>query len=64
MLAQTCSPMMPEFGDALWRGLGWAAAPDDWSEVPSFLPTGMAIGDMGLEFLEKIRSSVTAAEES
>jgi methionyl-tRNA synthetase len=62
MLAQTCSPMMPEFGDALWQGLGWAAAPDDWSEVPSFLPSGMAIGDMGLEFLEKIRSSVTAAE--
>ena len=57
------NPMMPAFGEALWRGLGAEGAPDDWADVPRFLPTGSAIGDLGLAYLAAIESALAGAAE-
>ncbi|HEV2855409.1 MAG TPA: class I tRNA ligase family protein [Thermoanaerobaculia bacterium] len=65
LLAVMASPMMPEFAERLWRGLGYEAPVKEqrWEDRPSWVPAGQQVGSLGEPYFPSIREAMGARKQ-
>jgi methionyl-tRNA synthetase len=57
LLGLAAAPVMPDFADRLWRGLGYAAGPGggSWTEALDWVPAGQRIGGLNRPLFPGLR---------